>query len=42
MSVRTPALPMRIMKAKASGTPEKFDIMFSTMVKALRTRGLAS
>ena len=42
MSVSTPALPMRIMNAKASGTPEKFDIMLSTMVKPLRTRGLAS
>ena len=33
---------MRIMKANARGTPEKFDIMLRIIVKALRTRGLAS
>ena len=33
---------MRIMKAKARGTPEKLDIMLRTIVKALRTRSLDS
>ena len=42
MMVRTPELPMSTMKANASGTPEKFDIMLRTSVKTLRTRSLAS
>ena len=41
-SVSTPVFPIRTMNANASGTPEKFDVIFSSIVNAFCTRGVAS